>query len=332
MAAIPVDTHTDTDDVDVPVNSKAEANERLTTLIHTIEGIQYLTRQLIKNKGAPVSLSNDEILDMNRLRDLEGKLLTIVRQTYTARNHKKGGKRPDVQNVGFKKPEAFRKIINDWLNDPRTTFTPAGFAGAVTSVQLDGTLVQQAVAPNTPLQALITINRPDGLIIDDKNFPLYGVSSPSVLSTLFMLYLDAHGLKGVKIPNGDGTFRPDRRFWFLDQNIIDHFGDIINGEIKTAIEEQNIKDQKKYAGQLAAFKKNTQNGRKKGRAPREPVHLSLSCIPNGMYMKLFSRCKQDTPLADKKVFLSNPTVMALVRADQALVSAATEYQKKLIAV
>lgn len=283
---------------------------------HTaLDKLLYLDRALLKNGGRPLTGVDGVTVTSEKLKELHVKALAQIRLVFaTQRGGGKGSKKGGKGNVGFKKADIFSERPLKWLNDPRTTFNPAGFQPFITQVNADGTLTKVPVAPNTPLQHLITALKNDKVEIPQadgsiKTYTLRGVSSSGIMAALFSLYLDLHDLKGVPDPSKIENGKPkiDRRFYHLDANLEEHFGEFFRGPIAVAMEAQNVKNKRKGKPFVVA---------------------GPTAIPNGMTMKLFSLLKdKDRSSADESL-LKHPHILAMVNADQDLISTAVTFNKQ----
>lgn len=312
-----VDSTEDTTDFG---DSKAEMRASIDKYITTLNMVNKLSTFFARGGGKPMTLPNGSILDAKEMKSLYENLERVSRSLLMAKlTRKRESRKTDGSRatVGFKRPAYFTDKIINWLNDPRTTFTPQNCPGLNPGESLQSKLVILS-------KEQVRLVGEDGSTVD---LPLGGVSTAGILSANMSLYIDTHDLKGVPDPgrlDKDGKPVIDRRYWRPDQNILDHFGDIINGPVREAIEAGNIRGRAKA---LALTKKDKEKN--KDAKPRHFFEASVNAIPTGMSMKIFAACRDQARTTDpiSAQVLANPAIADLLTQNQLLVSNAVDHNK-----
>lgn len=281
-------------------------------VVNAVAELFELSRMMIKNGGKPLTGSNTTI-DYKLLDQLQQDnikcLRNVFRNAFTStRQHSKraptdGPKAPQ----GFAIPVRFSDKIVEWLNDPRTDLTPEGFIYEFQTVDENGDAVVQQVEIDS-LREHLTLGSDKVFEHEGVEYPLTNISTLGMITSILTLYITRKGLRGV--PDPENPEKIIKTFWTLDDNLKDHFGDIIQ-----QIQEQEASEPKKTRVH-------------KGKVVEETLPPTENAIPSTMVMRIASHLR-DPKASEYSAIYKLPQIVELVAEDQKLVSTANKYCKTL---
>jgi hypothetical protein len=271
-----------------------------------------LCRLMIKNSGKPLTGSN-VTLDFKTLEQLQQDnvkaLRSVFRNAFTSTRQHVKGSNPDEPKApqGFAIPVRFSDKIIEWLNDPRTDLTPENFVYDHKTVDENGDSVVEQLQVDS-LNQYLMLGSDKVFEHDGIEYPLTNISTLGMITSILTLYITRKGLRGV--PDPKDPKKVIKTFWTLDDNLNDHFGDIIAN-----IREQDSKKPKKIK-------------MRKGKVVDEVVPPSDNAIPSSMVMRIASNLR-DPNASEYSAIYKLPQIVRLVAEDQNIVSAANKYCKTL---
>lgn len=293
--------------------TKEELTAKKSAYLEHVNRLNGLTKMLLKNNGKPIVVDSVTV-DTAMITRLQQEAHVHLRHLLNAkvRTPRKvavaADGTPSSENVGFRQPGYYSQAVINWLLDPRTiAVTPANY------------VVDPSAPAGTPIQNFL--HGCKDLLIEGTNFNVNGLFSAGIISSMFSIYLDYYHLKGVSVTYGAET-KVDRRLWKPDANILQHFGAIINGPVKSGLDQKNTDRAKKIADDLEAG--TPQEAKKYG------PEYSIEKIPLGISMKMVACSKSpENAKPEVKEFLTHSGIVDLINGDQAKVTALASHLRTL---